>query len=404
MGSALLVGAPRVAAAQYSYRPAHADPLASELVCRTFGEGALVLRFGTQINLDVNQRALQCLATLDKGPTLEGVTDMLPGYASLMVHFDPVVVSAATVESWCMEAAQRCGAGNVNAEDGASRTVTIPVRYGGDDGPDIDAVAELTGLGSADDVARAHYEGQYRVYFLGFMGGFPYLGGLPDSLTSVPRLATPRQQVPKGAVGIAAGQTGVYTLISPGGWHLLGATSLELFDPSRDPPSLLRAGDQIRFVSEPVAEEAEKVGSPQVELPKPGHEWVEVVAPGPQTSVQDIGRSGYSRHGVSPSGAADELAVRMGNALLGNDDGAACLEVTLGGLKLRCLNPCDIALTGADCGAQVARDGRASPIQLRVNEVVQFRRGDVLTLGKISTTCGHNCINQLTSMPRHNFG
>ncbi len=348
-----------------------------------------MLRFGTQINLGVNRRALECLATLDKGPVLEGVTDMLPGYASLMVHFDPMVVSATKVQNWCMAAAQRCSGSDVNADEHLSRTVTIPVRYGGDDGPDIEAVAELTGLGSAEDVARAHYEGQYRVYFLGFMGGFPYLGGLPDSLASVPRLATPRQQVPKGAVGIAAGQTGVYTLSSPGGWHLIGATSLELFDPSRDPPALLRAGDQIRFVNEPVAEEDECVKHSEADLLKPEREWVEVVAPGPQTSVQDIGRSGYSRHGVSPSGAADELAVRMGNALLGNDDDAACLEVTLGGLKLRCLEPCDIALTGADCGAKIVRVGRASPIQLHVNEVVQFQRGDVLSLGKISATL-HN--------------
>ena len=344
---------------------------------RPAGEGALLLRFGTDIDLQVSERVLSCMAALDAATDKpDGVRETLPGYASLMVHFDPLAVSAAAVEQWCQ------GVAATASSDPAAETrvVEIPVRYGGEHGPDIQDVAKLTELGSAEEVARAHSEGDYRVYFLGFTGGFPYLGGLPSALTSVPRLDTPRQVVPKGAVGIAAGQTGVYTLSTPGGWYLLGNTPRTLFDPTQDPPALLRAGDEVKFI--PVSEdEAEEPAAEAATAPPPEKPWVEIVAPGIMTTVQDVGRHGYARHGVSRSGAADDLALRMGNHLLGNDEGAAGLEVTLGGLKLRCQDPCAISLTGADCGAKIRRTGRSSPIQVRVNEVQQLQRDDVLELG-----------------------
>ena len=264
---------------------------------RPVGEGGLILRFGTEIDLDVNKKALSCLAALDEGSLLSGVTDMLPSYSSVLVHFDPTVVSYDQVQEWCVSSAHHAIAGTLGAVDAAPRTITIPVHYGGEDGPDTDEVVHLTGLGNAMDVAKAHYQGKYRVYFLGFTGGFPYLGGLPDVLAPVPRLSTPRQIVPKGAVGIAAGQTGVYTMSTPGGWHLLGKTAEPLFDPSQDPPALLRAGDEVRFVptDEPVPPEPEHENAPPPVATNP---WVEVLAPGPLTSVQDLGRQGYARHGV----------------------------------------------------------------------------------------------------------
>lgn len=194
------------------------------------GESALLLRFGTAIDLEVNKRVIHCLAALDRAPQLSGVKDMLPAYASLLVHFDPLAVSSVEVERWCAEAA---ASAHGAAADEERRVVTIPVRYGGEYGPDIEEAARVAGLGSAEAVARLHAGGDYRVFFLGFTGGFPYLGGLPEELKVVPRLPTPRQAVPKGAVGIAAGQTGVYTIDSPGGWHLLGRTAEALFDPSR---------------------------------------------------------------------------------------------------------------------------------------------------------------------------
>ena len=189
---------------------------------RRAGEGGLLLRFGTGIDTAVSERVLACLAALDQSAAKpDGVRDVLPAYASLLIHFDPLIVSSADVEEWCVGVA-----GSASAIPGVAadppRLVTIPVAYGGEHGPDIEVAADVSGLGSAAAVVQAHAEADYRVFFLGFTGGFPYLGGLTASLGLVPRLETPRQSVPKGAVGIAAGQTGVYTVTSPGGWHLLG--------------------------------------------------------------------------------------------------------------------------------------------------------------------------------------
>eukprot|EP00656_Telonema_subtile_P030657 TRINITY_DN33639_c0_g1_i1.p1 TRINITY_DN33639_c0_g1~~TRINITY_DN33639_c0_g1_i1.p1 ORF type:complete len:730 (+),score=149.61 TRINITY_DN33639_c0_g1_i1:50-2239(+) len=214
------------------------------------------------------------------------------------------------------------------------------------------------------------------------MGGFPYLGGLPKGLASVPRIPTPRQKVPAGTVGIAAGQTGIYTLTTPGGWNLLGETPANLFDPTADPPAMLRAGDLVKFVPTDI----EPVSKPVVEVteettPDLANPWMKVLSAGPMTTVQDMGRRGYARHGVSRSGAADELSLRMGNSLLGNPDHAAGLEVALGGLKFRMLRPCAISLTGADCAAKVSRAGCGGSVPLPVNQVAKLLEGDELTLG-----------------------
>jgi len=344
------------------------------------GEGALLLRFGAEIRLDVNRNVLSYMSKLNR-TQLEGVEDVLPSYASLLVKFDPLMVSSSEVEQWCLDAPS-LGASDERIDNSldAPQLVSIPVRYGGEDGPDIDAAASVAGLGSAEEVIRLHSEGEYRVYFLGFLGGFPYLGGLPAALGKVPRLETPRPKLPKGTVGIAGGQTGVYTISTPGGWYCIGRTSMKLFDPSKNPPAILRAGDLIKFVrSEKVAvdeEEFERDSNPVSDKP-----WIEILFPGPLTTVQDLGRHGFARHGVSRSGAADDLALRMGNALLGNKDSAAGLEVTMGGLKIRCLASCAISLTGANCNAKLQRPGEAIPTTLRMNEVILLQGEDEVQLG-----------------------
>ncbi|ECY7949212.1 5-oxoprolinase subunit PxpB, partial [Salmonella enterica subsp. enterica serovar Thompson] len=127
-----------------------------------------------------------------------------------------------------------------------SRSVEIPVIYGGAGGPDLAAVARHSGL-SEKQVVELHASVEYVVWFLGFQPGFPYLGNLPESL-HMPRRAEPRLQVPAGSVGIGGAQTGFYPLSTPGGWQLIGLTPLKLFDPMREPPVLLRPGDSVRFV------------------------------------------------------------------------------------------------------------------------------------------------------------
>jgi len=134
-----------------------------------------------------------------------------------------------------------------NAVSVSSRRIEIPVHYGGPAGPDLDEVARHTGL-SREEVVRLHNAGEYTVYFLGFLPGFAYLGGM-DGRLATPRRKEPRLAVPAGSVGIGGEQTGIYPSVSPGGWQLIGRTSLQLFDPARDPPSLLLPGDTVRFVN-----------------------------------------------------------------------------------------------------------------------------------------------------------
>lgn len=343
---------------------------------RHSGECALLLRFGTDIDMEVNKKMLAYLAVLDKLPPLDGLVELLPTYASLFVKFDPLKVSSSEVEKWCLSASSSTSSGSEVVDE--PRQISIPVCYGGEYGPDIAEAAEIAGLSSAEEVVRVHSNGDYRVYFLGFMGGFPYMGGLPAVLAKVPRLQTPRQKVPKGTVGIAGGQTGVYTIDTPGGWYMLGRTPENLFDPSKDPPSLLRAGDLVKFV--PSEDSAmQKTGLTKA-LSPPERPWIQILSPGPLTTVQDFGRSGYARYGVSYSGAADKLALRMGNVLLGNEAGAAGLEVMMGGLKFRCLDACAIALTGADCEAKLKRRGQGRSQELRMNEALLLQCDDEVDL------------------------
>lgn len=168
-----------------------------------------------------------------------GIVNLHPAYESVLVEFDPVSTEAdelARVLSACL-------ARSVSWRAADAKTVEIPVVY---DGEDLAEVAGLHGMTPAE-VAHAHYSAHYTVAFLGFQPGFAYLSGLPERLET-PRLATPRLKVPAGSVGIAGRQTGVYPAASPGGWRLIGRTTLVVFDPSREAPSLLLPGDTVRFV------------------------------------------------------------------------------------------------------------------------------------------------------------
>jgi KipI family sensor histidine kinase inhibitor len=210
------------------------------------GDAALVVEFGqalgtSAIDLEINRRVHALARALAECP-LPGLGETVPSYRSLLVHYDPLRLSYAEVEAFISEALQQCD----DAPLPEPRLVEIPTIYGGEHGPDIDFVAEHNDL-TVEDVIRLHSEAVYTVYMLGFTPGFPYLGGLPDALAT-PRLDTPRQRVPAGSVGIAGAQTGVYPLATPGGWRLIGWTSVVLFDPVRTPPALLQPGDQVRFV------------------------------------------------------------------------------------------------------------------------------------------------------------
>ncbi|MBB1601125.1 5-oxoprolinase subunit PxpB [Variovorax sp. UMC13] len=173
------------------------------------------------------------------------VHEVLPGMNNLTLLFDPLQVDAAELEIQVLAAWPQLDAAAVDG-----RTVEIPVAYGGEHGPDLGEVAAHTGLTPAE-VVRRHSAGEYVVYLLGFLPGFAFMGGLAPELAT-PRRAEPRTAVPARSVGIGGAQTGIYPLVSPGGWQLIGRTSLSLFDPAAEEPTLLRAGDRVRFVVESV--------------------------------------------------------------------------------------------------------------------------------------------------------
>ena len=220
-----------------------------------FGDAALLVVLGEHVNRAVNDRVHRLALGLDvRAARMPGLGVTVPAYASVLVPFDPLVLAEADVRGVIADALRAAG-GAVAAEEPAAAAgpaaelgpVThVPVRYGGADGPDLAEVAARTGL-AEDDVVRLHAGAEYRVFCVGFVPGFPYLGMLPEEL-ALPRRPTPRLRVPAGSVAIAGRQTGIYPSDTPGGWHVIGRTDLAAWDPHRDPPALLEPGARVRFV------------------------------------------------------------------------------------------------------------------------------------------------------------
>lgn len=202
------------------------------------GEAALCCTLPAPLSLLQQQRIWQLAAGLAK---VDGVQELIPGMNNLTLVFDPLRTEPAA-----LEAAARTLWAKPPGLQRAGRLVEIAVRY---DGPDLADVATHCGL-TRDEVVGRHTGAEYVVYFIGFQPGFAYLGGLDPALHT-PRRAEPRVAVPAGSVGIGGAQTGIYPLASPGGWQLIGHTALRLFDPQANPPTLLAAGDRVRFVAEP---------------------------------------------------------------------------------------------------------------------------------------------------------
>lgn len=215
------------------------------------GDQALLLRWGETADPALNRR-VHALAARIRAGSPSWLIDCVPAYASLAIFFDGRAMAGddpmAAARDWLTAIVAEATAENAGIE---SRLVEIPVCYGGECGPDLDAVASACGL-SAGQVVQRHAQPEYLVAMLGFSPGFPYLLGLDPAL-AVPRLATPRLRVPAGSVGIGGAQTGIYPGEGPGGWRLIGQTPQSLFDARRDPPAHLLPGDRVRFVPIDVA-------------------------------------------------------------------------------------------------------------------------------------------------------
>lgn len=290
------------------------------------------VRFGTSVDAGANARVHALCRALLAHPA-PGVTDLVPGYASLYVEFDATRTDAATLERW-VEAAQ------VGADPTPARLVEIEVAY---DGADLAAVAALADL-SAEQVIDLHSSREYRVYGLGFTPGFPYLGEV-DPRIRVPRLPAPRARVEAHSVGVADAQTGVYPVASPGGWRIVGTALQAVYDPNRERPFLLDPGDRVRF--RPA--HGERPPAPgQVELlpAEPLHPALRVLEPGLLDLLVDGGRTLAGRYGLARSGPLDPQSAGLANRLLGNDPGAPVIEMNVRGPVVELLRDAVLSFAG----------------------------------------------------------
>jgi KipI family sensor histidine kinase inhibitor len=221
------------------------------------GDSAVLVEFDERIDIRINERVVRMAQSIEAAE-LAGVRDVVPTFRSVAVYFDPLRTDYNTLtELLEREAGRTEGPARGPAKTGAHRTETvlrIPVCYGGDFGPDLYGVAAHAGLTESEVIAR-HAAPVYRVFMMGFLPGFTYLGPVDDTIV-VPRHATPRVRVPAGSVGIAGRQTGIYPSETPGGWQLVGRTPVRIFDAARSDPFLLKPGDSVKFYSIDPAEYA----------------------------------------------------------------------------------------------------------------------------------------------------
>ncbi|WP_403021254.1 5-oxoprolinase subunit PxpB [Salinibacterium sp. GXW1014] len=287
------------------------------------------------VEVDDLGQAMALHASLVAEP-LRGVVELVPGARTVLLRYEPAAVTAERLVEFLR--ARTLG----TAEASSGTLVEIPVHY---DGDDLAEVAAILGL-SEREVVERHTGTEYRVAFTGFAPGFAYLSG-GDPALDVPRRATPRTRIPAGSVGLAGTFSGVYPRESPGGWQLIGVTDVPMWDLSRETPALLQPGDRVRFVEARGARRgpvrtADATSPAAAEGPT-----LEVRQAGIQSLVQDLGRAGHASLGVSPSGALDRRSLREANRLVGNEAGAAGIEVAHGGLVVVSRGVTEVAVTGA---------------------------------------------------------
>jgi KipI family sensor histidine kinase inhibitor len=324
-------------------------------------------------------------AAMAAGTAPAGTRDVVVGFHSLVVRIDPLRSEPERCRAWLAEldAAGPSGSRTDDEDDHRStsgRRIDVPTVF---NGQDLDEVASAAGV-SIEAVVNLLTGGDLQVAFLGFSPGFSYLVGLPPTLAGIQRRATPRTSVPAGSVALAGGFAAIYPRATPGGWMLVGQTSLPLFDPDVAPYARLRAGDVVRFRA---VEEVNGVGDSSL-LPAPTRpparartpRFVEVLEAGLLSLVEDGGRSSVASIGIPDAGPADPDAMRLGNRLVGNPEDAGALEVTARGPTLRFETDAHVAVVGASSNAVDIRvDGHLAG----GDSVVPIRSGQTVAIGQI---------------------
>ena len=359
--------------------------------CLPAGDGAVLAE------LDSLEESLALFQTLGTWPA--GVEDVIPAARTVLVLFQPAVLSARDVTAWlrrAIESLDREGMPGVAADkpDAVVRRVEIPVHYMGED---LESVADLLGLSRAELIER-HTGTDYVGAFAGFAPGFVYLAGGDPCFHGVPRRQAPRVRVRASSVAIAGDFSAVYPADSPGGWQLLGETPWRMWDMSRPEPALIQPGFRVRFrdLDAPgtVYSLPERQSDPGPVPAGPSTDAVDAAAPtgsaaccevrdaGLQTLFQDEGRPGLTHLGVSRSGALDRTAMARANRLVGNPAGLTVLEHALGGLRLVCRGRAVVAVTGA-LAPVVVTSASGMRLPAAADHPVTLNDGDELRIGRV---------------------
>lgn len=322
------------------------------------------------VELSSLEETLALSASLAAKP-VRGITETIPAARTILIRFQPERLSA------------RALAGVIVTHDletpraPSANLVEIPTHY---DGEDLAEVARLTGL-SVDEVIRRHTQSEFTVAFCGFAPGFAYLVG-GDPALHVPRRQTPRTRIAPGSVALAGAFSGVYPRASPGGWQIIGATPLKMWDLARDPPALLQPGTRVRFTE--ISRDSAAVAPDRMpDAPAramEGQPCFKVLGSTLPALFQDAGRPGLAKIGVSVSGAADQGALALANRAAGNPAGAAGLEITLGGFSFETTSRAVVAFAGAPCSLSV-RKPSGIDVDAAYAKPIALEPGDVVTLG-----------------------
>lgn len=206
----------------------------------TVGDCAVSVEFGQEISLEINHKVMALKMVLEQKP-IRGIVELIPTYCSLLIQYDPMELRYGQLREKLYTLVNQLD----EVEMPPKQVVEIPVAYGGEYGPDLGEVARVHNI-SEEEVIKLHSEPEYPIYMLGFVAGFPYLGGMNKAIAT-PRKKSPRLKIEAGSVGIAGEQTGIYSVESPGGWQIIGRTPLKLYDVNRNEPVLLKAGQCIKF-------------------------------------------------------------------------------------------------------------------------------------------------------------
>ncbi len=324
----------------------------------------LYLKFSDTVDRAVNAQAHTLAGALTKAGVARGITDVVPGYSSLLIEFDTALMTSLRVQALVEEA---LNSPTVSHND--EQPIQVGVVYGG---PDLHSLAQATDL-SADEVIKRHSAVTYHAYAAGFTPGFVYLGEVDPAIRH-PRRARPRAVVPAGSVGIADSQTGVYPLTSPGGWNIIGRATVSVYDPRRPQPSLIRAGSSVRFVALPSGAPPSEARPIDLLPTEPVHPLLTVRKAGLLDLLVDEGRFNVGHIGFARSGALDPVSAQIARGLVANRPYDPVLEMNMLGPTLETVAGCVVAFAGA--GVAMHIDGEpAAPYTstyLRAGQLLTF--------------------------------